>query len=274
MRSATPSPYVTGITPWLDSHSWCGSLARPITVAPAFLASCTAIVPTPPAAPETTTVSPWPTETARTIAYAVAPATYSDPAASHDTPAGLGTRCSASASTSSACAGSVVRPPEDLVADGEPGDALAPLFHDAREVTALTGRERGRPQLGQGPRPDFGLARVDRRGLDPDQHLPGAGDRAFHVDHLQDVYPAVLIEPDSLRHPQLLSTAHRSSGNCRTAPFYARAGCDDVHVSDAPQVTDNQAESRFELDTDGHVAVLMYRRNGKRLVLIHTDVPG
>jgi uncharacterized protein len=46
-----------------------------------------------------------------------------------------------------------------------------------------------------------------------------------------------------------------------------------MHVSDAPQVTDNQAESRFELDTDGHVAVLIYRRNGKRLVLIHTDVP-
>jgi uncharacterized protein len=46
-----------------------------------------------------------------------------------------------------------------------------------------------------------------------------------------------------------------------------------MHVSDALQVTDNQAESRFELDTDGHIAVLMYRRNGKRLVLIHTDVP-
>ncbi len=46
-----------------------------------------------------------------------------------------------------------------------------------------------------------------------------------------------------------------------------------MHVSDAAAVTDNQAESRFELDTDGHVAVLLYRRNGKRLVLIHTDVP-
>jgi hypothetical protein len=46
-----------------------------------------------------------------------------------------------------------------------------------------------------------------------------------------------------------------------------------MHVSDALQVTDDQAQSRFELDTDGHVAVLMYRRNGKRLVLIHTDVP-
>jgi uncharacterized protein len=46
-----------------------------------------------------------------------------------------------------------------------------------------------------------------------------------------------------------------------------------MHVSDAPQVTDNQANSRFELDAGGHVAELVYRRNGKRLVLIHTDVP-
>jgi uncharacterized protein len=46
-----------------------------------------------------------------------------------------------------------------------------------------------------------------------------------------------------------------------------------MHVSDAAAVTDNQADSRFELDTLGHIAVLMYRRNGKRLVLIHTDVP-
>jgi uncharacterized membrane protein YoaK (UPF0700 family)/predicted GNAT family acetyltransferase len=46
-----------------------------------------------------------------------------------------------------------------------------------------------------------------------------------------------------------------------------------VGVSDAPQVTDNQAESRFELQVDGYQAELEYRRNGKRLVLIHTDVP-
>lgn len=44
-------------------------------------------------------------------------------------------------------------------------------------------------------------------------------------------------------------------------------------VSDEPQVTDNQAESRLELEADGHVAELEYRRNGKRLVLIHTEVP-
>jgi hypothetical protein len=40
--------------------------------------------------------------TARTAAYAVAPAMYSAPAASHDTPGGLGTTFAASATTSSA----------------------------------------------------------------------------------------------------------------------------------------------------------------------------
>jgi uncharacterized protein len=44
-------------------------------------------------------------------------------------------------------------------------------------------------------------------------------------------------------------------------------------VNDPRQVTDNQAESRFEADIDGHRAELLYRRNGNRLVLIHTEVP-
>ena len=44
-------------------------------------------------------------------------------------------------------------------------------------------------------------------------------------------------------------------------------------MSDAPPVTDNQAESRFELWVDGRLAELPYRRNGRRLVLIHTEVP-
>ncbi len=47
---------------------------------------------------------------------------------------------------------------------------------------------------------------------------------------------------------------------------------DDAAVSDA-QVTDNQAESRFEIWDGGRLAQLMYRRNGKRLVLLHTEVP-
>ena len=44
-------------------------------------------------------------------------------------------------------------------------------------------------------------------------------------------------------------------------------------MSDAPPITDNQAGSRFELRAGGHLAELMYRRNGNRLVLIHTEVP-
>ena len=44
-------------------------------------------------------------------------------------------------------------------------------------------------------------------------------------------------------------------------------------MTDIPQITDNQAASRFELIMDGHLAELAYRRNGNRLVLIHTGVP-
>ena len=46
-----------------------------------------------------------------------------------------------------------------------------------------------------------------------------------------------------------------------------------VHVSDAPVVTNNEAGARFEVQEDGRLAELTYRRNGKRLVLIHTEVP-
>jgi predicted GNAT family acetyltransferase len=41
----------------------------------------------------------------------------------------------------------------------------------------------------------------------------------------------------------------------------------------APQPRDNAAESRFEVEVDGRRAELVYRRNGKRLVLVHTEVP-
>jgi predicted GNAT family acetyltransferase len=44
-------------------------------------------------------------------------------------------------------------------------------------------------------------------------------------------------------------------------------------VNDSPQITDNQAASRFEFQADGMLAQLPYRLNGKRLVLIHTEVP-
>lgn len=44
-------------------------------------------------------------------------------------------------------------------------------------------------------------------------------------------------------------------------------------VTDTPQVTDNQAASRFEVTVDGRLAELQYRRNGQRFVLAHTEVP-
>jgi uncharacterized protein len=44
-------------------------------------------------------------------------------------------------------------------------------------------------------------------------------------------------------------------------------------VSEPLQVTDNQAESRFEVSDDGELAELTYHLRGDRLVLIHTEVP-
>src|ERR1039457_6375946 len=73
-----------------------------MTLAPALAASWTAIEPTPPAAPATTSVSSGPAWAAGTAAGAVVPATNSAPAASHGTPAGRGTRSPASTRTNSA----------------------------------------------------------------------------------------------------------------------------------------------------------------------------
>jgi uncharacterized protein len=39
-------------------------------------------------------------------------------------------------------------------------------------------------------------------------------------------------------------------------------------------IIDNTAQSRFELPADGHLAELIYRQVGRRLVLVHTGVPG
>ena len=44
-------------------------------------------------------------------------------------------------------------------------------------------------------------------------------------------------------------------------------------MSDAVPVTDNQAASRFEVSDGGYLAELRYHLSGKRLALIHTEVP-
>src|SRR5215468_4308025 len=102
IRSPTPGPYATGTTPRSANQWWFRLLASPITVAPRRRASCTASDPTPPAAPEMTTVSPGPGSTANTVAYAVVPATYSDPATSQDSLAGREVSATSSTTTNSA----------------------------------------------------------------------------------------------------------------------------------------------------------------------------
>jgi len=42
---------------------------------------------------------------------------------------------------------------------------------------------------------------------------------------------------------------------------------------DKPKVVDNRSESRFETETPAGTAVLEYEREGRRLVLTHTEVP-
>lgn len=40
-----------------------------------------------------------------------------------------------------------------------------------------------------------------------------------------------------------------------------------------PTVTNDTAHERFVLEQDGHLAELVYRQDGNRLVLVHTGVP-
>lgn len=44
-------------------------------------------------------------------------------------------------------------------------------------------------------------------------------------------------------------------------------------MSELSPVVDNEAEHRFEVGVDGHLAFLTYRTPGQRLILIHTEVP-
>ena len=44
-------------------------------------------------------------------------------------------------------------------------------------------------------------------------------------------------------------------------------------MTGTPQITDNQAKSRFELTAEGKLAELVYHQHGDRLALIHTEVP-
>ena len=97
-------------------------------------------------------------------------------------------------------AGPVVGEADDLVAGGESGHVRARLGHDPGQVAALAGREHRRPSGVQQPLADLGLAGVDPCRLDLDQDMARARHRPGDVHHLQDVDPAVLLEPHCLRH--------------------------------------------------------------------------
>ena len=131
----------------------------PITVAPVRAASCTANTPTPPAAPATTTVSPSDSETARTAAQAVTPATCSEPATSHGTDGGRGVNCVGGDGDQLRLAVAVVAVADHLVADRDRGHVDADRLDDAREIGPLdpTGTSPGRgsatPLRGSWPRP-------------------------------------------------------------------------------------------------------------------------
>jgi len=52
----------------------------------------------------------------------------------------------------------------------------------------------------------------------------------------------------------------------------------DAHAGDgagpvAGRVVDNPQASRFEIELEGHLAELVYRRTPDRLILVHTGVP-
>lgn len=40
-----------------------------------------------------------------------------------------------------------------------------------------------------------------------------------------------------------------------------------------PDITDNVAAGRYEMPLDGHTAFVTYSREGRRVTLIHTEVP-
>src|SRR5438309_9092248 len=147
-----------------------------MTAAPALRASCTLSDPTPPAAPETTTVSP---------GCGARPGLRRRPSTRRRTTIQLPPRRRRRAVhelggldlDQLGLAGPLIGPPQDLVAGGESGHVLAGLIDHARQVAALPGGKCGRPPLGIEPFPDGRLAGVDASRLYPHHGMARAGHR-------------------------------------------------------------------------------------------------
>ncbi len=163
---------------------------------PRSASSCTTSVPTPPAAPDTATVSPAFGSTAWTAAQDV---TADDVERAGDLPAQpgrLGDQLLGRHGDVRRLARARPREAEHLVAHRELGDPFTERGDDAGEVAALAGREGRGEYRSRGAAADRGLAGVDPCCADGDEHL--ARSRLGHRDlgDVQDVAVAVVVEAD------------------------------------------------------------------------------
>ena len=100
-------------------------------------------------------------------------------------------------------AGLVFGEADNVLPHGEPVDSLAELDDLPGQVESLTGGKSRREHLLHRPAADRGLQRVDARGFHRNQNLPGPRGRPRHVDDLQHLDIAVLVESHCTRHAGL-----------------------------------------------------------------------
>ena len=124
------------------NQAWFALLAMPTTVAPVRAASWAVIEPTPPAAADTTTISPLLGATARTHATAAAPAMNREPATSQDSSGRLRDELRDRYRDELRVARTLVRPAEHGVPGSELAHALADRDDLTRKVASLAGRKR------------------------------------------------------------------------------------------------------------------------------------
>src|SRR5450631_3996651 len=176
-----------------------------MTVAPARPASWTASEPTPPAAPEMTTVSPFSSWTECTAPHAVTPATYKPPATSHETFFGLRVRFPASTRTSSAwearfCENPITSSRGENPTTPAPTSSMTP----ARSLPCPDGNVEGNMADTAPVRIAASLG-VDAGRLDLHENLSDPGHRAFDLVDPQHVDSAELVVPDCLCHNLCIS---------------------------------------------------------------------
>jgi hypothetical protein len=144
-------------------------------------------------------------------------------------------------------AGTPKTEPEHLVADGEIADPVPDLDDNSGQVAALTRGKRRGELLMQCADADSCLAGIDPGGANLDEHLACAGGWHIDIGHIQDIAPAISIEPDRARlcscHADLPLLAPFLGAACRRKlngpPASSRPGCDRRHRdpgSSAPPV--------------------------------------